>query len=478
MVERKEFALEPGQVAEIDRQYVPFPPFARWPRLVPRKELWDHDYRDLKSVSDGADEELLASAVGVALRAAAFDSGAIEGLYRTDRGLTFSVATQALAWEQRVEKDSSDALALFESQMEAFELVIDFVAEKYPKMTQAWVRRLHEVVTSAQKTYVVQTPVGSQEQPLVGGQYKRHPNHVRGADGEVHAYAPVEMTQSEMQRLLDELDSDGFRMAHPALQASYAHYAFVAVHPFSDGNGRVARALASAFTYRAASVPVLVLAHQRDHYFSALAEADDGVAGPFIAFVAKSCRDAMAMVSEGLKTAQAVQPDQVLSRFREIYVAQGELTHQELDNLGNQLAETVVELLDRQVGSLSLPDGIEVGVIGGSGGRQPGIPEAFRQIVVAGPRYVQIDLKAAPPANAELTDVLDVFVSTGSDAATSVLVRARRNGEQISFGQEDLAPNMSSAARLRLENFLRRLLGAELQELFSLATSSLERRGY
>lgn len=30
-----------------------------------------------------------------------------------------------------------------------------------------------------------------------------------------------------------------FVKAHPVLQAAWAHFAFVAVHPFADGNGRV-----------------------------------------------------------------------------------------------------------------------------------------------------------------------------------------------------------------------------------------------
>jgi Fic family protein len=53
-----------------------------------------------------------------------------------------------------------------------------------------------------------------------------------------------------------------------------AHYAFVAIHPFADGNGRVARALASVFTYRAYSVPVLILAESRNDYLTNLEAAD------------------------------------------------------------------------------------------------------------------------------------------------------------------------------------------------------------
>jgi Fic family protein len=470
--------LTAEQLGAIDKDYTPFPAFSSWPKSLFRMDLWDQDYSALREVAEGASEDHLKAAHEIATRTAAFDSGAIEGLYRTDRGLTFTVATQALAWEEKVAEDGSDVLALFQGQLEAFEMVVDLVAERYPRMTGAWVRKLHEVITAAQDSYVVQTPLGPQRQPLPKGEYKAHPNHVRTADGRVHAYAPVDMTQSEMQRLLDELDTKEFKAAHPALQASYVHYAFVVVHPFADGNGRVARALASVFTYRAASVPLLALAHQRDEYFASLARADEGAAGEFISFVAKSCREAMEMVTENLKTAQASQPEDVLAEFRQIYLAQGELSHQELDALANAFTDDLVEMLNVAVSRLSLPDGLEIRIIAGSGGSQDPIPSGFRSVVSPGSRFVQIEMKAAPPAAAELKDALQIFVSRESDPATSVIVRARDSGESLVFGQTDLVPTTSSAAQVRLENFVRRWLGADLEALLKASRRGMERQGY
>jgi len=86
------------------------------------------------------------------------------------------------------------------------------------------------------------TTVGPQEQALPKGQYKIMPNHVRTRKGADHSYAPVDVTPAEMARLVAELRSDAFLTAHPVLQAAYAHYGLVAIHPFADGNGRVARA--------------------------------------------------------------------------------------------------------------------------------------------------------------------------------------------------------------------------------------------
>jgi Fic family protein len=470
--------ISAAELADIDAQYVPFPSFSEWPTIVPRKELWDRDYERFMKVSAEASGEDLRTAQQIALRTAAFDTGAIEGLYPTDRGLTFTVATQAAAWEQEVEDRDSNALRLFEAQLEAFELVMDLVAEQFPKMTQSWVRRLHEVVTAEQETFVVHTPVGPQEQPLPRGSYKEHPNHVRTIDGAIHAYAPVGETQSEMQRLIDELEAEDFKRAHSILQSSYVHYALVAIHPFADGNGRVARAMASAYTYRSASVPLLVLAHHRDQYFAALSEADEGRPDPFVDFIARVSRDGLEMVTERLRAAQAAQPEEVLDAFREMYIAQGDLSHRQLDELANGFVDDLLGVIASQGESLDLPDGVKVEWMGGAGGDQGEVPDGFRSLVTPGPRYVQLDFEASAPGDAEIRDTIDVFVSTASDTATSVMVRARRTGDQLTFGQFDLSPHLSSAARLRMESFVRRIIGNILKELLEASKARLQQKGY
>jgi Fic family protein len=139
---------------------------------VPRADLWGR----LKTQLDTLKEETLPegaldTAVRTAIRAAAFDTGAIEGLYKTDRGLTMTVATQAAAWQATVDEKAPDARAYFEAQLEAYELVFDVVTSARP-VTEAWIRQLHEVLTGPQATYEVQTPVGPQLRALPRGRYK------------------------------------------------------------------------------------------------------------------------------------------------------------------------------------------------------------------------------------------------------------------------------------------------------------------
>jgi hypothetical protein len=146
-------------------------------------------------------------------------------------------------------------------------------------------------------------------------------------------------TQSEMERLASELTSDAFGSAHPVLQAAYAHYALVAVHPFADGNGRVARALASVYLYRSARLPLIVFYDDRPSYFDALAAADLGNASNFVRFVSDAAIGSVELVIESLRTAAAPSPYAVLDRFRDLVTVQGGLTHTDLDSVATTLIQ-------------------------------------------------------------------------------------------------------------------------------------------
>ncbi len=75
---------------------------------------------------------------------------------------------------------------------------------------------------------------------------------VSGAMGKekVHFQAPAyARVNSEMQRFLDWFDTAG--STDPALKAAVAHPWFITIHPFADGNGRMARALTDMLLARA-----------------------------------------------------------------------------------------------------------------------------------------------------------------------------------------------------------------------------------
>jgi Fic family protein len=85
----------------------------------------------------------------------------------------------------------------------------------------------------------------------------------------------------------------------PALQAAELHYNLVAIHPFSDGNGRTARLLMNYHLLRHGYPHAIIDVGERAEYLSALEEANAGRGGPFAAFVLKSVeRSIQRLISE------------------------------------------------------------------------------------------------------------------------------------------------------------------------------------
>src|SRR5712692_2610491 len=140
-----------------------------------------------------------------------------------------------------------------------------------------------------------------------------------------------------MARLVRELRSEAFLAAHPILQAAYAHYAFVVIHPFADGNGRVARALASAFTYRATSMPIVILSEHKNLYLDSLEAADQGNYQAFVSFMQDRSLETMKLVEESLRSALSPPAEETLAAIQQLYVTRGGFTHEEVDAAGRSL---------------------------------------------------------------------------------------------------------------------------------------------
>lgn len=258
-------------------RYIPFPAFADWQGQASGMCAFDKVAAQFKELS-ARQREIFQ---GRATRSAAVDSNAIEGVFSSDRQFSYAVATMAPGWESRMEEKGAHARPAFDAAMEGYNMVLDIATATVP-LTEFFIRTLHGVMLSSQDEFTVQTAAGFQKHRLAKGVYKTQPNFPSKPDGEIHYYASPEETPAEMHRLVSECSSEQFRNAHPVVQASYIHYGFVCVHPFSDGNGRVARALASAYLYRQPGIPLVVFNDQKTNYYDALESAAQGDFQPFI----------------------------------------------------------------------------------------------------------------------------------------------------------------------------------------------------
>jgi Fic family protein len=80
----------------------------------------------------------------------------------------------------------------------------------------------------------------------------------------------------------------------PALQAAELHYNLVAIHPFSDGNGRTARLLMNHHLLRHGYPHAIIEVGDRAEYLSALEKANAGRCDPFAVFVLRSVERSIA----------------------------------------------------------------------------------------------------------------------------------------------------------------------------------------
>jgi hypothetical protein len=155
------------------------------------------------------------------------------------------------------------------------------------EVSEATIRAIHEVACRPQLTHRVLVEGRVQDHVMAPGDYKHHPNHLLTPAGEWVATAPVALVGPEMARVVDLAGSREFGALHPATQAAWLHDALLHIQPFADGNGRVARALASGVLLRATGVPLVVLDEHDDldvvrafvDLVELLASADRGALG-------------------------------------------------------------------------------------------------------------------------------------------------------------------------------------------------------
>jgi fido (protein-threonine AMPylation protein) len=459
-----------AEISAIDALYRGFPDFAAWGRLDPvLRELWERFSAEMIEPGEGKSKEQFERAINVAVRAAAMDTGALEGLYEVDRGFTMSVALQAFAWQQALAERGEEVRALFEAHLAGYEMAIDAVTGQTPP-SEAWLRALHERLCAPQETYRVLTEMGWQDQPLPKGHYKEHANHVKLPDGSYHPYAPVAATAPEMQRLFEQLRTEAFEHAHPAEQAAYAHYALTVVHPFADGNGRVARALASVYLYRSRSIPLVVFANQRVAYLDALAKADRGDYRPWLEFVADRGIDTMQLIVETMRSAGAPQPDEIAERLGSRFSPRGR-THAELDNLARRLLAEAQARWRQEVGRV-LP---RLGVVEiREAVNHLAAPPGYRRIGGREIPVFTVTLGTPPPAAFNSTLTFRVNIALDDSYPFGFRLEALESQDYLDIREADVAPELSESLKLRLGAWIQRHLGVVLGQLEEKAKGALE----
>lgn len=465
--------MDEVEIKRVDALYKSFPSFSEWKRSRVDLAKWDKYQGRLTRVSK-TPPDVLKKALSIVKRTAAIETGAVEGLYEVDRGFTITVATQAALWETALNQKGEETKSLIEGQLRAYDYVLDF-ATRREEMSEAWIRELHKQICAGQKEYLVHTPIGVQKHPLPLGEYKHLPNHVIKQDGAYHAYCPVDLTPAEMHRLVQEMRSSDLQDAHPSLQASYAHYGFVAIHPFADGNGRVARALASSFTTRAISVPLLVLADDQKRYIDSLQAADNGSYGTFVQFVYEKCLDAIEFVVESIKAATLPELEDVIEEIGKLYVTKGGFTHVEVDKAGITLLQTLSNEIQSIYAKYQVPEQHSISMSWSEGSHEL-VRQTSRLPINNNGRILNVLFSSVAPAVAHTKRRFVTELPIDSDIEDELLLRDLESGEEFGVRIREVLPSPTGALHMRLRVFAEKILRAGMAELAKEAARSRNTR--
>jgi fido (protein-threonine AMPylation protein) len=110
--------------------------------------------------------------------------------------------------------------------------------------------------------------------------YRNHPVFINGSQ---HVPPPLEAVPDAMAVLFDLIESE----PEASVRAVLGHFAFVYIHPYGDGNGRIARFLMNAMLASGSYPWTVVRLANRPRYMAALESASaGGDIAPFAEFIA------------------------------------------------------------------------------------------------------------------------------------------------------------------------------------------------
>ena len=147
---------------------------------------------------------------------------------------------------------------------------------KETPLTQAFIRTLHKTLLREDYTVYRNLPGGMQTSYTVhAGQYKTRPNSVITRYGDCFEYASPEETPALMTNLVDwynKAEAEG--KLSPVELAVLFHYRYIRIHPFEDGNGRIARLLVNYILTKHDYPMIVVRSRLKNEYLEALHAAD------------------------------------------------------------------------------------------------------------------------------------------------------------------------------------------------------------
>lgn len=178
------------------------------------------------------------------------------------------------------DKSTGDVLVSDIEEMKAHDLalsqIIELSKEDERPLSEIFIKELNKIILVKPFWKDAISPNGVPTRKKIEiGQYKSSPNSVLLRNGEIYEYASPEETPALMRDLLDWYEENKGKL-HPVHLAALFHYKFVCIHPFDDGNGRVARLLMNFILLRYNFPMIIIKSDDKEKYLTSLQKADTG----------------------------------------------------------------------------------------------------------------------------------------------------------------------------------------------------------
>ncbi|MCK9613616.1 MAG: Fic family protein [Bacteroidales bacterium] len=169
----------------------------------------------------------------------------------------------------------------------AIKMVVDLSQDNERDLTESFIRQLNAILLVRPFWKEAITPDGQPtRKEIIPGSYKQTSNSVRLENGEIFHYASPEDTPILMKDLMDFYRAQSAdSKVHPLRLAAMMHYKFVRIHPFDDGNGRVARLLTNYVLLKNGFPPIIIKDSEKKEYLMALNKADTGDLDAFVRYI-------------------------------------------------------------------------------------------------------------------------------------------------------------------------------------------------
>jgi len=207
------------------------------------------------------------------------ETGVIERLYDLNQSVTETFINDGFIKSILSHGDTNipddDLFSHLNDHLDSVNFVFDVVKEDRP-MSNSFIKELHQLLTRNQKHAEGRDQFGNRLAiELLKGQYKITENNPTREDGTKILYCPPEHVASEMDNLIS-IYNNNIKTWNPLIMATWFHHAFTTIHPFQDGNGRMARLLTSLIFIKHGYFPFTVLRKEaKVRYIAALEKADN-----------------------------------------------------------------------------------------------------------------------------------------------------------------------------------------------------------